>query len=53
MGECLRELDESSFWLRHIEDSRFIPAQRIAALRSETDELISIFVTILKRAKTR
>lgn len=51
MGDSLKELDESSFWLRHIADSRLVAAERLQPLRDETDELIRIFVTIIKNAK--
>jgi four helix bundle protein len=51
MGDSLKELDESSLWLRHIADSGLLPADRLQLLRAETDELIRIFVTIIKRAK--
>jgi four helix bundle protein len=51
MGDSLKELDESSLWLRHITDSEIVPPSRLTLLRSETDELIRIFVTIIKRAK--
>jgi len=51
MGDCLKELHESSFWLRHISDSEFVPSSRLEPLRVETDELIRIFVTILKKSR--
>ena len=51
MGDCLKELDESSLWLRHIAESKLLPAKRLQPLRLETDELIRIFVSIIKRAK--
>lgn len=51
MGDCLKELDESSLWLRHIADSKLVTPKRLDALRTETDELIRIFVTIIKRAR--
>lgn len=51
MGDCPEELDESSFWLRHIDDSSFVPRERLQPLRAETDELIRIFVTILKKSR--
>lgn len=51
MGDCLKELDESSLWLRHIADSSLVPPRRLQPLRVETDELIRIFVTIIKRAR--
>ena len=52
MGDSLKELDESSLWLRHISDSELVSPQRLAPLREETDELIRIFVTIIKHAKS-
>ncbi len=51
MGECLRELDETALWLRHIDDSKLISSARLKPLRQETDELIRIFVAIIKSAK--
>lgn len=51
MGDSLKELDESSLWLRHIYDSEIVPPSRLEPLRNETDELIRIFVTIIKHAK--
>jgi len=51
MGDCLKELDESSLWLRHIADSEFVASPRLQPLRDETDELIRIFVTIIKKAR--
>jgi four helix bundle protein len=51
MGDCLKELDESSLWLRHIADSELVATSRLTSLRNETDELIRIFITIIKRAK--
>jgi len=38
-------------WLRHIADSELIAPQRLDDLRQETDELIRIFVPIIKRAR--
>ena len=51
MGDSLKELDESSLWLRHISDSKLVDPERLMPLRQETDELIRIFVAIVKKAK--
>jgi four helix bundle protein len=51
MGDCLKELGESRFWLRNIYDSALIKPARIQPLRDETEELIRIFITIIRRAK--
>lgn len=51
LGDCLKELDESSLWLRHIADSNIVLPLRLDDIRTETEELIRIFVTIIKRSK--
>ncbi len=51
LGDSLKELDESSFWIRHISDSEFIKPERLSELKKETDELIRIFVASIKTSK--
>jgi len=51
MGDCLKELDESALWLRHIFDSKLIDPKRLMSLRDETDELIRIFIAIIRSSK--
>src|SRR5882672_4190148 len=48
LGDCLREADETLLWLESIEADGLLPAKRLTALKRETDELIAIFVTLLK-----
>ena len=50
-GDCLRELEETGYWLELLVDAKIVPAEKLPALRQECDELIAIFVTILKRSK--
>jgi four helix bundle protein len=50
-GESLRELEETAFWLELLAEGKIIPAETVAGIRQECDELIAIFVTILKRSK--
>jgi hypothetical protein len=50
-GDSLRELEETAYWLELLVDGKFVPAEKLSALRQECDELIAIFVTILKRSK--
>ncbi len=50
-GDSLRELEETAYWLELLVDGKIVPAERVSALRQERDELIAIFVTILKRSK--
>ncbi|MBI4670280.1 MAG: four helix bundle protein [Chloroflexi bacterium] len=51
MEGALQELDESAYWLELLVDSNIIVQARAAHLAQETDELISIFVTIVRRLK--
>lgn len=52
VGICLREIQETQFWVRLIAAEEIIPAKRLEALLQETDELIAIFVTIIKKSKS-
>ena len=50
-GDSLRELEETAYWLELLVEGKIVPAETVAAIRQECDELIAIFVTILKRSK--
>src|SRR4249919_4349026 len=50
-GDCLREIEETAYWLELLVDPRIVPAAKLSSLRREVDELAAIFVTILKRSK--
>jgi four helix bundle protein len=50
-GDSLRELDETAYWLELLVDGNIVLAESVSTLRDECDELIAIFVTILKRSK--
>ena len=50
-GDSLRELEETAYWLELFVDGKIVPVEKLSALRQECDELIAIFVTILKRSK--
>lgn len=40
---ALQELDETAYWLELLVDSGIVPAEKLAPLQKETDELIAIF----------
>jgi four helix bundle protein len=50
-GDSLRELEETAYCLELLVDAKIVPAEKPSALRKECDELIAIFVTILRRSK--
>jgi four helix bundle protein len=48
---CIQEADESDLWLELLRDDCGVTDPRLAGLLVETNELISIFVTMAKRTK--
>jgi four helix bundle protein len=50
---ALQELDETSYWLELLGDSELVASSRLDSLRQETDELLAILVTIVKRVKSK
>jgi len=51
VGDCLKELDESAYWLDLLVGAEIVSSQRLAPLINETEQLTAIFVTIAKKAK--
>jgi len=51
IGDCLKELDETAYWLELLAESSIVPKERVAHLRDECDQLLAIFTTISKKAK--
>ena len=50
-GDSLRELEETSYWIELLIAAGIVSPEKLAALRQECDELIAIFVTIVRRSK--
>ena len=50
-GDSLREIEESAYWLELLEESGILPATKLKDLRTETNELTAIFVTIVRKSK--
>jgi four helix bundle protein len=48
---CLKELDETSYWLELLVESGCVPAAKMAKLLDETNQLLAIFTTISKKTK--
>ena len=49
----LMEVEETLYWLEIIRDEEFVSARKLTPLMAETDELISIFVSLIKRWRSR
>jgi len=50
-ANSLRELEETAYWLELLADAKIVPPEKLLAVRNESDQLVAIFVTILKRSK--
>src|SRR4051812_11717840 len=50
---ALRELDETQYWLELIAETNLVKAERMSALQKETEELIAMFVTMVKGVKEK
>jgi len=50
---ALQELDETQYWLELIAETNSVKAERMNALKEETEELIAMFVTMVKGVKEK
>jgi four helix bundle protein len=53
LGDCLKELDETDYWLSLLVKSEIVPVSRMQSLIDETNELMAIMVTIIRKTKER
>ncbi|MBI5080362.1 MAG: four helix bundle protein [Chloroflexi bacterium] len=51
MGDCLKELDETAYWFELLVEGGIVKAGQLAPLQDEVNQLIAIFVTIIKKRK--
>ena len=52
IGDCLKELDETAYWLELLAGSSIVSNAKLIDLRDECDQLLAIFTTISKKTKT-
>jgi len=52
MGDCLKELDETTYWFELLIAGGILSENKLSALLQESKELTAIFVTIIKKTKT-
>jgi four helix bundle protein len=51
IGDCLKEADESIYWIELLVDEHFFPPPQLRPLCQEANELVAILVTISKRSR--
>jgi four helix bundle protein len=52
LGDCLKELDETCYWLELLIEAEIISMDRLAPLLEECNQLIAILTTISKKVKS-
>jgi len=52
MGDCLKELEETTYWFDLLIEGGILPKNKLSGLLQESKELTAIFVTIIKKTKT-
>ena len=48
---CIREADETAYWLELLSESEVVKSSRVIAIRDECNQLVAILTAIAKRAK--
>jgi four helix bundle protein len=51
LGDCLKELDETGYWLELLIDAEIVAVDRLSPLLEECNQLIAILTTIAKKVK--
>jgi four helix bundle protein len=49
----LQELDEATYWLELLVEGAIMPAEKLADLQEEANQLLAILVTCVKNVKSR
>jgi four helix bundle protein len=53
IGDCLKEIEETEYWLALLVDSGCVPSAKMMSLLDENRQLLAIFTTIDKKAKEK
>jgi four helix bundle protein len=53
MNSGLMELEETLYWLELVGEAKYVNPERLAALAREARELTAIFVTLIKKWRSR
>ena len=51
IGDCLKEADETLYWLELLMEESIVPAKRLQPLANEANELVAILTTISKHSR--
>lgn len=51
LGDCLKELDETAYWLELLAETGIVKPERLHGLLDEASQLIAILTTIAKKVR--
>lgn len=51
VGDCLKELDETAYWLELLAESGIVLPAKLASLQDEANQLLAILTTVSKNSK--
>lgn len=51
IGDCLKEADETQYWLELMAAENIVPQTRLAGLIDEASQLVAIFTAIRRKAE--
>jgi four helix bundle protein len=52
IGDCLKEIEETTYWLELMIDGNILPKNKLSGLLQESKELTAIFIAIIKNTKS-
>ena len=53
VGDSLKQLEETSYWLELLTESKIVPTDKLSALQDECHQLLAILTSISKKLKAR
>jgi four helix bundle protein len=53
LGDCLKELEETAYWLELLADANVVSSAETAAPADETNQLTAILTSIVKKMKAK
>lgn len=51
LGDCLKELEETAYWLELLIEANFVTPKKLAPLQDECGQLTAILTTIARKTK--
>ena len=50
-GDCLKEADETLYWLELLQEERIVSQRKLSSLLDEADQLVAIFVASINTSR--